>query len=189
MDCTKLCRKGPPSKTPKGLGERGPFEYLGGQLKVERQSQNQSRKKEAWVSGMSAISRSDGSTRSVDTKMAYHVTKAVGEMKHGAVSSKRRRVHEAESGIASHHSSLNPGCFRKVWDAFATWSGALSRLGLRRFRGFVWGAFEQGLGRFRDSSRGAFRSTQGKEKGSMRGEQEKQNLVHRNGCRARSRAR
>ena len=105
--------------------------------------------KEAWVTGMSAISRSDKSTHSVDTKMAKHVAKAAGERKHGTVSSKRREVQKAKFGIASLHSSLNLGCFRTVGGPFGTWSGALSGLG--------WGAFA----RFRW---GAFRSTQGKKK-------------------------
>ena len=95
-------------------------------------------KKEAWVAGMSAISRSDGSTHSVDTKIAYHSSKAAGERKHGTVSSKRRGAQKAELGIASPRSSLSLGCFRTVGGPFETWSGALSGLGLGSFRDLVW---------------------------------------------------
>jgi hypothetical protein len=112
--------------------------------------------KEAWVAGMSAISRSDGSTHSVDTKMAFHVAKAAGERKHGTVSSKRRGVQKAKLGIASPHSSLNLGCFRTVGGPFGTWLGPFRDL-VGALSGLGWGAFA----RFRW---GAFRSTQGKKK-------------------------
>jgi len=123
---------------------------------------------------MPAISRNDGLARSVDTKIIQHASKAVvGTKKQGAVSSKRRRGYKIELDKAFLRSSLNLGRFCTVWGAygqvggaFATWSGALSRL-----------------------FRGAFRHTQGKEKGNIRGEQEKQNSARRIGGRAPSRTR
>ena len=98
----------------------------------------------------------DGPTPSVDIKIASHVGKAVGELKHGSVSSKSQRVQKTELGIPPPHSSQNPECYRTARGAFATWSGALSRLGLRRFHKFFWGAFAQGRGRSRNFFRGCF---------------------------------
>ena len=100
-----------------------------------------------WVAGMSSVSRSDGSTRSVDTKMAQHVAKAAGERKHGTVSSKRREVQKAKLGIASLHSSLNLECFRTVGGPFGTWFCALSGLGWGAFARFRWGAFRSSQGK------------------------------------------
>ena len=115
---------------------------------------------------MSAISRSDGSTHSIDTKMAWHVTKAAGERKHGTVSSKRREVQKAELGIASPHSNLNPGCFRTVGGPFGTWSGAPSGLGFVPFRDLV-GVLSHGfIGVLSGAHRGERKTTSEKYKAS-----------------------
>lgn len=112
---------------------------------------------------MQAISRSDGSTCSVDTKMASHVAKAAGE--NGAwywefktTTSKEGRIGHSFTSFKSEAWVLSHGLGRfcdLVWGTFATWSGALSRLGL--------GCFAQGLGRSCDFQE-CFRSIRGKRK-------------------------
>jgi hypothetical protein len=58
------------TRRPRAPGECWGFHYLFLREAMKDSRKIKVAKKEAWVAGMSAISRSDGSTHSVDTKMA-----------------------------------------------------------------------------------------------------------------------